>query len=272
MLHPMRTEEVMPKLEAAWRRLPAGAAFSGLTAAWLNGLDVEPCSPIEATVPPRAGVSGRAGVALRRSELNGDVVNRRGVCATSMSRTIADVCGTRHVVEAVVLADAALHKRLIRLSDLRSWATSNPRRHGIRNLRRLLDLVEPAAESPMESRLRMTLVLGGLPRPRAQVSIHDESGRFAGRIDLFYEQERLGIEYDGAIHRDSLAQDNRRQNSLIAAGVTLLRFTAADVLGNPGAVVNQVRSFLRPQTPPGKLRPAPPSGAPPPPPQAAAAK
>ena len=31
---------------------PPGAVFSGKTAAWLHGLEIEPCNPIEMTVPP----------------------------------------------------------------------------------------------------------------------------------------------------------------------------------------------------------------------------
>lgn len=235
----------MDLIERAWRRLPAGAAFSGLTASWLHGLDVVPCDPIDVTVPKNAGVSGRAGIALHRSTLpKHDLVQLRGVLATSMLRTIGDLCGRLTLTEAVVIADAALHSRRASLRDLSAWAMTNPRRHGIRNLRRLLSLVEPAAESPMESRLRMLLVLSGLPQPKAQVSIHDSLGRFVGRPDLYYEQHRLGIEYDGGIHRDSLAADNRRQNRLIDAGVRLLRFTAGDVLGNPESVVRQVRGML----------------------------
>ena len=34
-------------LTAVARRLPTGAAFSGCTAAWLHGLDIAPCDPIE---------------------------------------------------------------------------------------------------------------------------------------------------------------------------------------------------------------------------------
>ena len=90
----------------------------------------------------------------------------------------------------------------------------------------------------------MVLVLGGLPRPMAQVSIHDRWGRFVGRPDLYYEQYRLGIEYDGGLHRDALTEDNRRQNRLLNAGVRLLRFTGADVLGQPDSVVKQVREML----------------------------
>ena len=96
----------------------------------------------------------------------------------------------------------------------------------------------------MESRLRMLLVLGGLPRPGAQVPIHDRWGRFVGRPDLFYEAQRLGIEYDGGVHRDSLAEYNRRRNRLLDAGVRLLRFTAGDVLNNPDSVMAQVRALI----------------------------
>lgn len=142
------------------------------------------------------------------------------------------------------MADAALHNRKLRIDELEAWACANAGRPGIRRLRAVLNLAEPAAESPMESRLRMVLILGGLPRPRAQVPIHDGSGRFVGRPDLYYEESRLGIEYDGSGHRDAMPQDNRRQNALLRAGVHLLRFTAGDVLGNPTSVVGQVREML----------------------------
>lgn len=233
------------KLHAAKRRLPSGAAFSGMTAAWLHGIDIKPCDPIEATVPDNAGVSARAGMELRRCALGkGDIVHMRGLPATSIVRTLAEVCGRLELTEAVVVADSALHRRLSRIEELEAWAKSHSGLRGVRNLRQTLRHVEPASESPMESRLRMVLVLGGLPRPRAQVSLHDRWHRFVGRPDLYYEQERIGIEYDGGIHRESLVEDNRRQNRLLNTGVRLLRFTAADVLGSPDSVIRQVAQAL----------------------------
>lgn len=233
------------RLGAALQRLPPGAAFSGLTAAWLHGIDVSPCDPIEATIPAGAGVSGRAGIAVRRSALSKkDVVDVRGLPATAIVRTLAEVCGRLSVTEAVVVADAALHRRLISLAKLSSWTESHAGRAGNARFRRVVQLAEPAAESPMESRLRMLLILRGLPRPEAQTSIHDRWGRFVGRPDLYYESHRLGIEYDGGIHRNSLAEDNRRQNRLLDAGLRLLRFTAGDVLNNPDSIVLQVRTML----------------------------
>jgi very-short-patch-repair endonuclease len=230
-------ETPLTRLQAASMRLPNVAAFSGLTAAWLHGLDVDPCDPIEVTLPRDAGISGRAGMRVRRSPLrSNDVVRLRGLRATSIVRTLVEVCARLSLTEAVVMVDGALHKHRVTAGQLTSSENTM--------MKRILRFAEPAAESPMESRLRMVLVLAGLPRPQAQVSIYDSNGRFAGRPDLYYEEARLGIEYDGAVHRESLAQDNRRQNNLLNAGVRLLRFTGADVLHNPGFVVHQVRSML----------------------------
>jgi hypothetical protein len=232
-------------LAATRLRLPPGSAFSGRTAAWLHGLDVEPCRPIEATVPAKSGVSARSGVALRRASLGrGDVVVLRGLPATSLLRTLADISLRQSLVEAVVVADMALHARLLVLRDLERWANDHKGRQGVAPLRRLIGLAEPLAESPMETRLRLLLVLASLPRPQAQVPLSDANGRFLGRADLFYPKARLAIEFDGGHHRHRLVEDNRRQNLLLNAGYALLRFTGADILGQPDLVVAQVGAAL----------------------------
>lgn len=238
-------EDAMHRIQTAACLLPAGAVFSGQTAAWLHGLQRDLCDPLEVTVPPGTGVSHRAGLRIRRVALQpSDTTRVRSAPATSAVRTLVDMSRRLSLIEAVVFIDGALYNRKARIGQLESWLGSNAGAHGVRRLREALPFVDPKAESPMESRLRMILVLGGLPRPRAQVSIHDPQGGFVGRLDLYYEQQRLGIEYDGASHRDSLAADNQRQNRLLSAGIRLLRFTASDVLGNPESVVQQVRAMI----------------------------
>jgi very-short-patch-repair endonuclease len=142
------------------------------------------------------------------------------------------------------MADMALHAGLINRAELISWVDRRAGRKGVGAARRVLGYAEGAAESPMESRLRMLLVLNGLPRPEVQVTIRDSTGSIVGRPDLYYRDQRLGLEYDGESHRASLVADNRRQNRLFLAEVSLLRFTAADVLGRPKSVVSQVRNAL----------------------------
>ena len=222
-------------LAAVLRRLPAAAAFSGRTAAWLHGLDLPPCDPIDVTVPTGCGVSARSGVSVHRTRLRDrEVVERRGMPATSVLRTVLDLCRRSPLMEAMVAVDMALGKGLLDLAELRAHP----------GLWRVAELAEPKAESAMETRLRLLLVLAGLPRPEAQVPLYDANGRFVGRPDLYYSTHRLGLEYDGSTHRDSLVSDDRRQNRLLSAGYRLLRFTAADVHRAPDSVVAQVRGAL----------------------------
>jgi len=132
------------------------------------------------------------------------------------------------------------------MSDLVAWLETHKRFPGNVRLQRAIELAEPATESPMETRLRLLLVLAGLPRPQVQVPLHDDKGHFIGRPDLYYPEQRLALEYDGAIHRETMTADHRRQNRLINAGYRLLRFTAADVLSNPDSVVLLVAHDLPP--------------------------
>src|SRR5260370_37454901 len=229
----------MTRLIAAKLRLPDAAIFTGSTAAWLHGLDIAPCSPIEAAVPSATTTSRLVGVVVRRCSIPAAETSiRRGVRVTSAVRTIADLACRLPLTDTVALLDTALHCRLVNSGRLRDWASTHAGYRGVRRLKRALELAEPATESVMETRLRLLLVLAGLPRPLAQIWLCDEKGHFVGRPDFYYPQHRLAIEYDGATHRESLAPDNRRQNRLINAGYRLLRFTAGAGLDSPAAAVS----------------------------------
>lgn len=229
----------------ALARTSPAAVLSGWTAAWAHGIVADFPKVVEVTVPDGLGVPLRMGMVIRRRFLDADdVVCIRGRRTTSICRTLRDLSLRTSLTEAVVLVDAVLHAGLLELSYLRTWIATRSGTPGIGRLRTAVDHAEPLAESAMETRLRMLLVLNGLPRPRAQVTLADGRGEFAGRIDLFYAEQRLGLEYDGATHRESLAEDNRRQNRLTAAGIRLLRFTAAD-LKQPERVAALVAAHLR---------------------------
>jgi Protein of unknown function (DUF559) len=232
-------------LDSVRRRLPS-AVFSGRTAGWLHGLDLSPCDPVEVTLPGGRAVSTRVGLTVRRAAIRPDeIVVRREMPTTCVLRTVTDLGSRPPLVEAVVAVDMALHRRLVELAQLREYVQAHPTWPGIAHLRRVVELAEPASESAMETRLRLLLVLAGLPRPQVQVPLHDERGRFLGRPDLYYPAQRLGLEYDGSTHRDSLVEDNRRQNRLQDAGFRLLRFTAPDIHQTPDAVVALVARQLR---------------------------
>ena len=238
-------QDAMLKLVAASLRMPAGYAFSGLTAAWLHRLDVPFRAPIEVTIPRELPVRARAGVTLRRAALrSSEVVVRHGFRTTSAMRTAADLGSRRDLIESVVALDMALHAGLIKLAELQEHVASNSGAKGIKRLRRAAGLAEPRSESPMETRLRLILIRGRLPRPEAQVELCDRNGRFIARVDLYFPDQRLVIEYDGSNHKERLDADLRRHNALLNAGYRVLRFTAVD-LSSPKTVVAEVRQALR---------------------------
>jgi hypothetical protein len=237
-------DEPLVELRAIIERLPRGAVFSHQTAAWLHGLDIDRTAPADVIVPGESGFSRRAGINVHRDRLNrSDVTRRHRLPVTSPARTCLDVARELPLTEGVVAVDMALHRKLVRLGELRQRLDRDSGKRGVRRGREVLELAEPLSESPMESRLRMVLVLGGLPRPEAQVTLRDGL-RFLGRADLYYPEARLCIEYDGSTHRESLESDDLRQNRLVSAGYKLLRYTAPQVYSHPGEIVAEVRGLL----------------------------
>jgi len=226
-------------------RLPPGCVFSGLTAARLHGMDTDGSLAVEVTVPTGVSVRAHPGISIRCAALDPSAVTTCGpLPVTTPVRTCFDLARRLPVVQAVAAIDRALYRRLVTLHELREYVgLSNPVR-GLPKVRRVIELVEPGVESPMESRLRMILVLGGLPRPEVQLELRNTDGSFLARPDLLYQAARLAIEYDGATHRDNLVADNRRQNRLQRAGYRLLRYTSPDVYNRPDEVLEEVRMQL----------------------------
>src|SRR5690348_3185339 len=217
-------------LRAVDKRLPERAAFSGRTAAWIHGLDVSPCDPIEVTVARDLPVRSRSGVRLRRACLpESDLTVHRGFRVTTALRTACDLGSCADLVEGTVALDMALHTGIVDMSALNRYVDGNAGTKGIKRLRRAVGLAEPRSESPMETRLRVALIKARLPAPEAQVDLCDDSGRFLARVDLYYRDVRLVIEFDGQNHKERLVPDLRRQNALVNAGYQILRFTAADI-------------------------------------------
>jgi hypothetical protein len=225
--------------------MPPVFAFSGITAAVLYGLDLRPGQRPEVIVPPHSVVTERVDAVVHRIDLRPeDICQRAGLPVTSPTRTCFDLPSRLPLTEAVVAIDAALQAQLLTHEQLRRYVFGHDHVKGVVNARRVLGFLEPKSESPMESRLRMLLVLAGLPRPEAQVSLYDSQGRFVARPDLYYPEARLGLEYDGENHRDRLTADNRRQNRLHQIGVSLLRYTAPDLRERPAAIVAEVRDAV----------------------------
>ena len=229
---------------AAWNRMYPEVIFSGLTAAWMHGLDCDPVTPAHVIAPIAGSLRSCDGLHVRRCELqSGDVVALRGALATSVHRTLRDLCVELLPIESLIYIDMALRLALTDRDGLMRDTEHSAGLPGSRLMRSWTELAEPA-ESQMETRLRWLLHCAALPRPQVQTDLRDTDGRFVARADLYYPQARLVVEFDGGNHRERLISDDRRQNQLVNAGYTLLRFTSADLREKPDVLVAQVRAAL----------------------------
>lgn len=112
-----------------------------------------------------------------------------------------------------------------------------PGARGARGLDRVA-LADPRAGSPPETRLRLLLVLAGLPAPAVQHPLVDALGQELVRFDLAYPEAMLAIEYDGD---DAL--DRHRDLMTSALGWHTLRLLRHDLVVTPEATIAVVRTL-----------------------------
>ena len=109
----------------------------------------------------------------------------------------------------------------------------------------------------MESRLRLAVHDAGLPEPVPQLWVRDPYGQPRYRLDLGWEANLVGAEYDGDGHRDhtQLQRDRARHNWLATRGWQLVYFTDLDVYHRQHRIGEVLRWALSsPRTPLGDHR------------------
>ena len=117
---------------------------------------------------------------------------------------------------------------------------------GTAQLRRLLAVTRGGSLSAAEDRLHGLLTVAGIRGWVANMPVLI-AGRVIAVVDVLFEEERVAIEIDGwAVHsgRTAFQLDRTRQNALVAAGFSVLRFTWDDLVKRPDDVLRIVRSAL----------------------------
>jgi hypothetical protein len=241
--------DLSARVAAVLLTAPEGAVVSHFTAAALWGVAIplqreEP--PVHLTVATGSAVRGRRDRCIHRSPfVSTEVTHSRGFPVTTPARTWRDLAAVLQPPALLAVADQLVDGRCS-VADLERQLKARPSGRGAARARAVLLLADPLAESPMESVLRWLIHDAGLPPPVLQHSIRDGGGLFLGRADFAWPDRKVLVEFDGNVHRDRnvFVNDVRRQNRLIAAGWTVLRFTSADVLGRADEVIAAIRGAL----------------------------
>jgi very-short-patch-repair endonuclease len=174
------------------------------------------------------------------------VMTVRGIRTTDPITTFIQLAGVLPLVELVVLGDAiAKRYRVSPRKLVRACRESDDYYAGA--ARQAALCVRRGVDSPMETRLRMLLVLAGLPEPKVDVRLVNDDGTWRRRFDLCYPEYRLVIEYDGRQHASDPAQwerDLERREELDDEEYRILVVTARGIFVEPQRTIERVRRQL----------------------------
>ncbi len=191
------------------------------------------------------GTRRQPGIVLhRRSTLGPEEITRRhGIPVTAPITTLVDLatCLTPRRLEAAI--NEADKRDLVDPETLRAALDEMSRRPGIRALKAILDSSTFAlTDSELERRFLALVRSAGLPKP--------QTGRRVNgfKVDFLWPDLGLVVETDGLRYHRTAAQqakDRRRDQAHTAAGLTPLRFTAAQVAHQPAQVRRTLTAVAR---------------------------
>lgn len=243
--------ELVQRVRAALLSLGDTATAAGRTAACLRGwgLLAEPVKVIDIAVArgrSRVRLAGVRSLQRRRVQREQLVVaeGSRPLWVTTAVATILECCRLLPYEEAVVACDSALRSGQVTLEQLRTAASGLRGNRAARRARRVLASCDPESGSVLESVLRVRMTDDGIDGFATQQVVRDARHRYILRSDFCFAAQRLVVETDGSRWHPDPVRDQGLDNRLAAAGWRVLRFTWAQVVHDPAAVLALVRAAL----------------------------
>jgi hypothetical protein len=236
------------RARAALRLASPDSYASHYTAAELWGLPVPHDDQTHITMREHAKRLRRKGVKSHVGQVDARRIVRTGIPVSTPEQTFIDLAAIgMKLVDLVVLGDAMLKAKLTTIPTL-TEAIQAWRGCGTRLALRAARMIREGVDSPMETRVRLLLVLAGLPEPTVNVIVRGEDGSWRMRFDLCYLNQKLIVEYDGRQHADSPQQWERdiyRREELDRMDYRLLIVTSRGIYAEPQRTLERVRDGLR---------------------------
>jgi hypothetical protein len=240
-------KQIRPSLQqritAAWLWSDQRGTIAGTAAAALHGAkwidDNVPVELIHANPRAPKGV-----VTHRDVVLEGEAQTLADRSVTTPERTAFDIGRRAPRRSAVAQLDALARATGFKVDDVLAVAGRHRGARGLRQLETVLEIVDPGAQSPRESYLRLLLIEAGLPRPRTQIPVLGADGLPIAYLDMGWPDLMVAVEYDGDHHRldrHQYLKDIRRLELLERLGWLIIRVVAED---RPGEIVRRVRCAL----------------------------
>ena len=186
-------------------------------------------------------------------DLSEVVTSIDGLRVTNADRTVIDIALSNTRDTAVVIADAALKRKIITPGSLAESLNNSSGRRGIKQARHSIALVDPKSESVAETLSRLVFRDHGLPTPQTQVKITNEHGVLIARVDFLWPEFGVVGECDGfgkyfndrtpLETQEQLAKEKDRDAELVALGYRVLHWRWRDIM-QPDRLAARIRKVL----------------------------
>ena len=226
---------------------PKGAWASHHTAAQLYGVVVPHTSLTHVSVQRAKDRRWAKGLKPHVAPPGEHAQVHRGVRVSKPVRLFIELASLLDLVDLVVAGDSLVRVFNWDADGLRA-ALAARTDYWSGAARYAATFVRDEVDSPMETRLRLLIVLAGLPEPKVNVKIRDADGVVVVRFDLAYPDLRVAVEYDGRQHVEILAQwedDDERREFLDDIEWRILKVRSAGIYVEPGRTVERVWRVLR---------------------------
>lgn len=246
------TVEVTPLLIAEAVLMPFGekAWASHATAARVLSLPVPALPGEHVTVVERRRRRSRKDVTCHLSR-KGWINEISGVRVSAPQQVFVELATQLSLVDLVVVGDHMVRKGLVDIPTLRKFC-ADASGAGAALARTAASYVRDGVDSPMETRLRLLIVLAGLPEPEVNLLVGDEVER--RKYDLSYRRSKTILEYDGRQHVERIEQweaDLERREGIDDDQWRILVFVAKDIYKSPGRTLERIHRVLSLRGEPG---------------------
>lgn len=217
------------RARAAWLRSRGHGVLAGYSASAFHGARwIDPALPayiIDSNRRPARGIVTWS-----------DAIDEDEICSigdihlTTPARTAVDLACKFPEDTAVAAIDALARATRMKVADIELAAERHSGRKGIKRARATIAFVDPGAESPRETWLRLLVVRAGYPPPQTQYPIYNEYGALLGEVDFAWPELKIAVEYEGRHHTDpeQLRKDILRIDEIIEMGWTVIRVTSRE--------------------------------------------
>jgi hypothetical protein len=244
-------------VRATLARLGTAAVVSHQSAAVLHGLPLwgARLGEVHVTRQPPAWNDSRGRLRVHVARLRDDEVTViDGSPVTSPVRTALDLARALPFEAAVVVLDAALHRRQIGHEQLTERLFDIAGTRGSRAAARAVRFADARSESVGESRSRVLPHRLQLAPSALQFEVLTGEGLFLGRTDFAWEEQRVLGEFDGRVKYgrllrpgqepgDVVFDEKRREDALRAEDWSVVRWTWADI-ESPGRLSRWLQRAL----------------------------